>query len=251
VGAGSSGIGLLSTNTNNTSYKILTTNNENVVCSKLFIKLVPLYTDVKQQPNFSLLLPGMYNALIYSNAELDFWNEVYKQSKIYKKTNENLEPICPPLVYSECLDNNKSIMLFEKLFNRVDKSYDYDKEDDPLYELSYKYKHYNTLKLGIIGMGFTEGYTSLYSMFRNNYPNITHYFEDHLLDNRDDQPKIILAFCSFKKLTTFDKLGNEPVITSLAPCFKAICNNLVPLVVVITRVLFSIKDLGYSEGELP
>ena len=37
VGAGSSGLGLLSSNPDKDSYKILTTNNENVVCSELFI----------------------------------------------------------------------------------------------------------------------------------------------------------------------------------------------------------------------
>jgi hypothetical protein len=35
IGAGSSGLGVLASNTTNDSYKILTTNNENVVCSKL------------------------------------------------------------------------------------------------------------------------------------------------------------------------------------------------------------------------
>ena len=179
VGAGSSGLGLLSTNTINDSYKILTTNNENVVCTKIFIKLVPIYTDMDARiPSFSLLLPGMYSASIYSNAELDFWNEVYLQSKIYKKTNEFLEAVCPPIVYSECLDNTSSIELLKKLFSLVDNASDHDMSDDPMFELYDRYYMNNsTLKLGIIGMGFTEGYTSLYSMFRNNYPNITRYFD--------------------------------------------------------------------------
>ena len=179
VGAGSSGLGLLSSNPTNDSYKILTTNNENVVCSKLFLKIVPIYTDMDARiPSFSLLLPGMYSASIYSNAELDFWNEVYLQSKIYKKTNEFLEAVCPPIVYSECLDNTSSIELLKKLFSLVDNASDHDMSDDPMFELYDRYYMNNsTLKLGIIGMGFTEGYTSLYSMFRNNYPNITRYFD--------------------------------------------------------------------------
>ena len=183
VGAGSSGLGVLASNATNDSYKILTTNNENVVCSKLFVKLVPIYTDIDARiPSFSLLLPGMYSASIYSNAELDFWNEVYLQSKVYKETNEFLEAVCPPIVYSECLDNTSSIKLLEKMYSLVPKTSEHDdsddeRDDDPMYELSNRYyKNKSTLKLGIIGMGFTEGYTSLYSMFRNNYPNITHYF---------------------------------------------------------------------------
>lgn len=179
VGAGSSGLGVLASNATNDSYKILTTNNENVVCSKLFIKIVPIYTDTDARiPSFSLLLPGMYNASIYSNAEFDFWNEVYLQSKIYKKTNEFLEAVCPPIVYSECLDNASSIDLLKKLFSLVDNASEHDMSDDPMFELYNRYYMNNsTLKLGIIGMGFTEGYTSLYSMFRNNYPNITRYFD--------------------------------------------------------------------------
>lgn len=183
VGAGSSGLGLLSLNKSNDSYKILTTNNENVVCSKLFIKIVPIYTNPVKQPSFSLLLPDMYNASyiqasIYSNHENDFWKEVYMQNKIYKKTNDNLEPVCPPIVYSEALDNNKSIDLLNKLTSLVDKSHYTEDEDDtmdPLNDLSNRYQKNKTLRLGIIGMGFTEGYVSLFSMFHNNYPNITHY----------------------------------------------------------------------------
>ena len=178
IGAGSSGLGVLASNATNDSYKILTTNNENVVCSKLFLKIVPIYTDMDARiPSFSLLLPGMYSASIYSNAELDFWNEVYLQSKIYKKTNEFLEAVCPPIVYSECLDNTSSIEMLKKLFSLVDNASEHDMSDDPMFELYNRYYMNNsTLKLGIIGMGFTEGYTSLYSMFRNNYPNITHFF---------------------------------------------------------------------------
>jgi len=179
VGAGSSGLGLLSVNTINDSYKILTTNNENVVCTKIFIKLVPIYTNTRtlKHPSFRLSLPGIYPALISSSAEFDFWNEVNIQSHIYKETNEGLEPVCPPIVYSECLDNTESIELLNKLFLLPYDSTDHDMSEDPIFELHDRYKKDATLKLGIIGMGFTEGYNSLYSMFRNNYPNITHYFD--------------------------------------------------------------------------
>ena len=52
VGAGSSGLGLLSSNPTNDSYKILTTDNENVVCSQIFIKIVPVYSDKFFRPLF-------------------------------------------------------------------------------------------------------------------------------------------------------------------------------------------------------
>ena len=176
VGAGSSGLGLLSANTINDSYKILTTNNENVVCSKIFIKLVPI-TDAFIKSKFKLSIPGIYPALISSSTEFDFWNEVNIQTHIYKETNEGLEPVCPPIVYSESLDNTESMELLNNLFLLPYSSYDHDMSEDPIFELYNRYKKDPTLKLGIIGMGFTEGYNSLFAMLRNNHPNITNYFD--------------------------------------------------------------------------
>jgi hypothetical protein len=176
VGAGSSGLGLLSMNTINDSYKILTTNNENVVCSKIFIKLVPI-SDAYKKIKFKLSLPGIYPALISSSTEFEFWNEVNMQTHIYKETNEGLEPVCPPIVYSESLDNDKSMEMLNNLFLLPYASSDHDMSTDPIFELYNRYKKDPTLKLGIIGMGFTEGYNSLFEMFRNNHPNLTIYFD--------------------------------------------------------------------------
>jgi len=176
VGAGSSGLGLLSSNPTNDSYKILTTNNENVVCSELFIKIVPIYSDKTFQPLFKDLYIRKDDlwAEIFSSAEPEFWNEVRIQNEIYKKTNENLEPICPPIVFSECLDNATSIAMLEMLFDNIDKSaippdlFRVMMEDDPLNKIATKLRlpRYHGIKLGIIGMGFTKGYQSLHSAVR-------------------------------------------------------------------------------------
>ena len=176
VGAGSSGLGLLSSNPTNDSYKILTTNNENVVCSQLFIKIVPVYTDKFFRPLFKDLYIRKDDlwAEIFSSAEEEFWNEVRIQNEIYKKTNENLEPICPPIVFSECLDNATSIAMLEMLFDSLDKSaippdlFRVMMEEDPLNKIATKLKlpRYHGIKLGIIGMGFTKGYQSLHSAVR-------------------------------------------------------------------------------------
>ena len=176
VGAGSSGLGLLSSNPDKDSYKILTTNNENVVCSELFIKIVPVYTDKFFRPLFKDLYIRKDDlwAEIFSSAEEEFWNEVRIQNEIYKKTNENLEPICPPIVFSECLDNATSIAMLEMLVDNLDKSaippdlFRVMMEDDPLNKIATKLKlpRYHGIKLGIIGMGFTKGYQSLHSAVR-------------------------------------------------------------------------------------
>jgi hypothetical protein len=176
VGAGSSGLGLLSSNPTNDSYKILTTNNENVVCSELFIKIVPIYADKFFQPQFNDLYIRKDDlwAEIASSAEEEYWSEVRIQNDIYKKSNENLEPICPPIVFSECLDHASSIALLEILFDNLDKSaippdlFRVMMEDDPLTKIATKIRlpRYHRIKLGIIGMGFTKGYQSLYSAVR-------------------------------------------------------------------------------------
>jgi hypothetical protein len=175
VGAGSSGLGLLSSNPTNDSYKILTTNNENVVCSQIFIKIVPIYSDKSFQPQFDLHLRKIDRwADIFSSAEPEFWNEVRIQNELYKKTNDNLEPICPPIVYSECLDNATSRALLDMLFDNLDKSdippdlFRVMMADDPLNKIATKLKlpRYHGIKLGIIGMGFTKGYQSLHSVVR-------------------------------------------------------------------------------------
>jgi hypothetical protein len=175
VGAGSSGLGLLSSNPTNDSYKILTTNNENVVCSQMFIKIVPVYSDKFFQPQFDLHIRKTDRwADIFSSAEPEFWNEVRIQNEIYKKTNDNLEAICPPIVYSECLDNATSTTLLDMLFDNLDKSdippdlFRVMMADDPLNKISTKLKlpRYHRIKLGVIGMGFTKGYQSLHSVVR-------------------------------------------------------------------------------------
>jgi hypothetical protein len=169
VGAGSSGLGLLSSNPTNDSYKILTTDNGNVVCSELFIKIVPIYADKFFQPKFDLHIRKTDQwADIFSSAEDEFWHEVRIQNEIYKKTNENLEPICPPIVYSECLDHASSIALLEMLFDKYDKS-DIPRNllmDEPLNKIAtmLHLPRYHRIRIGIIGMGFTKGYQSLYSV---------------------------------------------------------------------------------------
>ena len=172
VGAGSSGLGLLSSNSTNNSYKILTTSNGNVVCSQIFIKIVPVYTDPFFQPQFKGLHIRKTDqwADIFSSAEEEFWNEVRIQNEIYKKTNDNLEPICPPIVYSECLDHASSIALLEMLFDKYDKS-DIPPNlliDEPLNKIAtmLHLPRYHRIRVGIIGMGFTTGYQSLSSVVR-------------------------------------------------------------------------------------
>ena len=65
------------------------------------------------------------------------------------------------------------------------------------------------------------------------------------------QPSTTFFFSFSKKSQTADMFGKEPEIIVSAFFSNAICNNLVPLVVVSTNVLPSINSLVYSNGELP
>lgn len=177
VGAGSSGLGLQLLNTENNSYKTLTTNNGNVVCSKLFVKLVPIYNNTDIDITFDFLISGRAGMLMYSSLETDFWGEVQKQNIAYKETNENLEPICPPIVYAECQENNKARTLFRELIRQHVDEIEDDDTDDPLIVLHNKYKRYAILKLGVIVMGFTIDYIPLYTAIRNNRMSTKLYLE--------------------------------------------------------------------------
>ena len=71
------------------------------------------------------------------------------------------------------------------------------------------------------------------------------------LSFQPEHPNNTFFFSAIKKSHTADRLGNEPVTTFDAPAFKAMCNTLVPLVVVNTNVFPLMKLAGYSAGELP
>src|ERR1043165_9523541 len=66
-----------------------------------------------------------------------------------------------------------------------------------------------------------------------------------------EQPRITFLLETAICLHTADKFGKDPVISSEASLSNAICKSLVPLVVVSTSVLPSIKLRGYSAGEFP
>jgi len=176
VGAGTSGLGLQLLNTENTSYKTLTTDNKNVVCSKLFLKLVPIYNETYDM-TFDVVVPGVSIITIISSLETNFWREVHNQVIIYKETCDNLEPICPPIVYTECQNNVTSIRFIESLITRHVDKIDDDEDDDPLIVLSSKFKKHTKLRLGVIAMGFTIDYIPLYKAIRADPSKRDFYME--------------------------------------------------------------------------
>ena len=182
VAAGSGGLGVELLNTENTTYKTLTTDNKIVVCSKIFLKLVPViveehYGDFEFEETlktkFEMLVPGNSHSVVYTSLVTDLWSEVEKQTIIYKKSVDNLEPICPPIMYTECYDHSESInfmyLLHEQLDDKIRANIDDD--EDPLLIITNIFDTKPMLRLGVIAMGFATDYIPVYKVIRTADPS--------------------------------------------------------------------------------
>lgn len=184
VAAGSGGLGLELLNMENTTYKTLTTDNKNVVCSKIFLKLVPLmkeesyddfeFNEVEYEETlktkFEFLVPGHSFSVVHTSLDTEFWSEVEKQTIIYKESVNNLEPICPPILYTKCYDHSESNHLINLLYEqRDDKTRtNIDDDEDPLLVIEDIFDTKPKLRLGVIAMGFTTDYITLHKAIRND-----------------------------------------------------------------------------------
>ena len=89
------------------NYKILSLNNtENTIrCSQLFMKLSPILDD-NDDGKYDSQYKYIDNRLdIWPTPSKEFLTEIKTQTSVYKKTNHNLEAVCPPIVYSNVLNN--------------------------------------------------------------------------------------------------------------------------------------------------
>jgi len=171
VASGAGGIGLEVFNTDNKTYNILSTDNENVVCSKLFIKLIPISNvkPIKQIIQYS-------SVLVYSSSSTQFSDEVNIQNKIYKISNSGLEAICPPIINAQIHDNDKSEEFIDLLIGKTDNKSDSIK-NGLLSMLKENIKADRGIRLGVIAMGFTENYISLHNAIQIYPKERTDYFK--------------------------------------------------------------------------
>ena len=146
-------------------YNILSLNNteESIKCGQLFVKLVPIF-DSDSDVGHELI----NNVLdMYPTPSKDFLNEIKIQSDVYKKTNEKLEAVCPPIVYSNIVNNTEKASRALILLSLMIKQMPNDENKVFLERMKRLYEGNRQLKLGIIAMSFAKNYDTLRNVLRN------------------------------------------------------------------------------------
>ena len=147
-------------------YNILSLNNteESIKCGQLFVKLVPIFDNDSDNETHELIT----NILdMGATPSKDFLNEIKIQSDVYKKTNANLEAICPPIVYSNVVNNTEKVSRVQKLLSAMIKQMPNDENKVFLERMKRLYEGYPDIKLGIIAMSFAENYDTLRNVLQN------------------------------------------------------------------------------------
>lgn len=147
-------------------YNILSLNNtgESIKCGQLFVKLVPIFdsdSDNETHERITNILD------MGATPSKDFLNEIKIQSDVYKKTNENLEAVCPPIVYSNIVNNTEKASRALSLLSLMIKQMPNDENKVFLERMKRLYEGNIQLKLGIIAMSFAENYDTLRNVLRN------------------------------------------------------------------------------------
>lgn len=172
VNHGSSGFGFRLYNPE-TKYRNLTLDNKNVICSNLFLKLVPILVDDEDMElNKQIRIETRIGAVQISSYS-DFMDEVNFQIYIYKMSNSYLQSICPPIFYFNIIDNQESKELLDKIIEKmsnVTKKRKADESTDlePEIVLKNSLNQYKGVGLGVVVMGYTENYISLGSVVESN-----------------------------------------------------------------------------------
>ena len=154
-------------------YNVISLNNteETLKCGQLFLKLVPIFEYTKEDAE----LPALRQAIreifnqwdkigLNVSKSRDFLDEVRIQTDVYKKTNNNLEAVCPAIVYSNIYEAEQAKSLLSILINNGSK----DKNNVLLETMKSLYEANNKLKLGIIAMPLAENYDTLSNVMSAN-----------------------------------------------------------------------------------
>ena len=167
---GASGMGWEITNDSpGTPYRQLSQDGTLEKCTKIFWKVMPMLpTPDEYDPtideyhedyddNFSLLPKRMRLDLkdgrfVRSSFKFELDEERDLHTEIFKKSNNYLDPICPPLVYSGIYDNDKSHIIANWL-------------NHP--NINNMFKKNPKLGMGIIAMGYTTDYITMFNCINN------------------------------------------------------------------------------------
>ena len=147
-------------------YNVLSLNNteETIKCGQLFVKLVPIFDNDSKNEIHDLMSDILGMGATPTN---DFLNEIRIQTDVYKKTNNNLEASCPPIVYSNIVNNTEKASRAQKLLSTMIKQMPNDENKIFLERMKRLYEGYPDIKLGIIAMSFAENYDSLQNVLKN------------------------------------------------------------------------------------
>jgi hypothetical protein len=146
-------------------YNVISLNNtdQTLTCGRLFVKLVPVFDD-KQNTE----LPALIDELLEMDVTTsdDFLNEIRVQTEVYKKTNNNLEAVCPPIVYSNIVNNTSEKSRAQNLLSVMINNMPNDENKVFLHSMKSLYEANGTLKLGVIAMSFAENYDTLWNVMK-------------------------------------------------------------------------------------
>jgi hypothetical protein len=130
--------------------------------------------------HFSL---GKFNSVSVDNFE----NEVKIQNEIFNETVNNLDPICPSIIYTNYLHrgekkeiiNEKFIGILDLINSKIKQIESKMNKNDykllsSIFKILYiKLKKYNTTSFGMIGMEMMDDYKTLYYINNDSYENIS------------------------------------------------------------------------------
>jgi len=151
--------------TSDSKYNILSLNNteDTIKCNHLFVKLVPIFDDIKNNDTYNDEVHNNIRDILEMGAtsSKDFSNEVRIQSDVYKKTNTNLEAVCPPIVYSNVLNNSDKRSRAKNMLTTMMLQMPNDENKLFLERMKKLYMIHSDMKLGVIAMSFAEKYRTL------------------------------------------------------------------------------------------
>jgi len=154
------------------NYKILSLNNtENTIrCSQLFVKLSPILDD-NDDGKYDSQYEYIDNRLdIRPTPSKEFLTEIKTQNRVYKKTNHNLEAVCPPIVYSNVVNNTSqgARRLLAALIDQMSEQNNNDDDDGYLPSFRNLLSELPDMRLGVIAMSFAENYKTLSEVMTDN-----------------------------------------------------------------------------------
>jgi tRNA A-37 threonylcarbamoyl transferase component Bud32 len=153
------------------NYNVLSLHNTEttIKCGQLFVKLSPIYDGEDDDDNDAMDDLIKNSLRMNVTPSRDFLNEIRIQTEIYKKSNSNLEAICPPIVYSNVVNNTGEKSRAQNVLSVLIKQMPDDVHKTFLEGMKILYEGNRELQLGIIVMSFAENYDTLANVMDNTH----------------------------------------------------------------------------------